>query len=89
MKTMKDIGEDRRDPEVAIAAPGSKRTYPGLSINDSVLPFLKDVVIGSEIKVEALIRVTGTREPEDWDTTQKGNYVSVEIIKIGEPAEHP
>lgn len=81
-----DIGIDRRNADEPVSAPGSKRYYPGISVNDTILPFLKDVAPGQTIKIEAEIKITGTRIPEDYDDIQRGNFVSFDFIKIGEPA---
>lgn len=80
-----DIGEDRRDAAEPVSAPGAKRYYPGISVNDSMLPILKGVEPGQTIRIEAEIKITGTRIPEDYDSIQRGNFVSFDFIKMGEP----
>lgn len=80
-----DIGEDRRDAAEPISAPGAKRYYPGMTINDEILPLLKNVSPGQTIRVDVEIKITGTRIPEDYDSIQKGNFVSFDTIKIGIP----
>ena len=82
-----DIGENRRDPGEAISAPGSKKVYPGTTINDTLLPPLQGMVTGDEKLFLVKVRVTGTREPEDWDVIQKGNYVSIDFKEMSEPAK--
>lgn len=84
---MYDIGEDIRDSAESVSAPGARRFYPGLTINDKILPLLAGAKVGDEMRIEAVIKITGTRAPEDWDTTQKGTYVSFDILQVGEPLE--
>lgn len=84
-KELYDVGENRQDPSEPVTAPGSKKIYPGFQINDTLLPMLKEAINGQEFKFEGILRVTGTREPEDFDTIQTGDYVSIDILKMGEP----
>ena len=82
---MYDVGEDRRDTAEPISSPAAKKYYPSLSINDTILPLLKDRETGDVFQLNIEVRVTGIREPDEWESYQKGKMVSLDIKKIGEP----
>lgn len=85
---MKDIGVDRRQNAVEQSAPtsvNSEKSYPGLSLNDSVVDQLKGKDVGEMVELKFKIKVLGKRVPEDWDDIQQGTYFSCEIREVGEP----
>ena len=82
-----NIGVDRRDAAEPVSAPNAKKSYPGIEVNNTILPILKGKQVGQEIVVLAKIKITGTSLPDDWDTIEIGNNVRFDILEIGEPAE--